>query len=85
MVCELELKYGVNYIEACTFVHHQIPNLTYATAIATAFQVALQATITHHGIMPNNPDLVLTLINFLLNNSFLLPQIFSHHQCTNFC
>ncbi len=59
MVCELKLKYGVNYTEAFTFkqlaryVHYealdvyeqhslkilgvtQIPNPTYATAIATA-------------------------------------------------
>jgi hypothetical protein len=58
MVCELELKYGVNYIEVFTFkqlacyVHYealdvyeqysprilsvtQIPNLVYATTIAT--------------------------------------------------
>jgi hypothetical protein len=42
----------------------QIPNLTYATAIAIAFQAALQAIITHHGTMPNNLDPVLTLINF---------------------
>jgi hypothetical protein len=70
MVCELEFKYGVNYIEAFAFkqmaryVHYealdvyeqhflrilgvtQIPNPTYATAIATAFQVTLQATIAH--------------------------------------
>jgi hypothetical protein len=33
-------------------------NQTYATTIATTFQVALQATITHHGIVFNNPDLV---------------------------
>jgi hypothetical protein len=59
VVCELKLKYGVNYTEAFTFkqlaryVHYealdvyeqhslkilgvtQIPNPTYATAIATA-------------------------------------------------
>ncbi len=40
-----------------------IPNLAYATTIATAFQVALQATITHHGTVPNNPNLVPTLVN----------------------
>jgi hypothetical protein len=34
----------------------QIPNLTYATAITIASQVALQATSAHHGTMPNNPD-----------------------------
>jgi hypothetical protein len=42
----------------------QIPNLAYATTIANTFQIALQAAITHHGIMPNNPDLVPTSINF---------------------
>jgi len=86
MVCELELNYGVNYIEVFAFkqlahyVHYealdvykqhsarilsvtQIPNLAYAIAIATASQASLQATITHHGIVPNNPDLVPTSIN----------------------
>jgi len=42
----------------------QIPNLTYAIAIATASQAALQATIAHHGTVPNNPDPVPTLVNF---------------------
>ncbi len=87
MICELELKYDANYIEALAFkqmahyVHYealdvykqhslmilgitQIPNLAYATAIATASQVALQTTIAHHGTMPNNPDQVPTLVNF---------------------
>jgi hypothetical protein len=32
-------------------------------AIATALQAALQVTIAHHGIMPNNPDPVPTSIN----------------------
>ncbi len=41
----------------------QIPNLTYAVAIATTSQVALQVAIAHHGTMPNNPDPVPTLIN----------------------
>jgi hypothetical protein len=41
----------------------QIPNPTYAIAIATAFQTALQAAIAHHGTVPNNPDLVPTLVN----------------------
>jgi hypothetical protein len=41
----------------------QIVNPTYATTIATSFQVALQAAIAHHGTMPNNPNLVLTSIN----------------------
>jgi hypothetical protein len=37
----------------------QIPNLAYAIAS----QIALQVTIAHHGTMPNNLDLVPTLIN----------------------
>jgi len=37
----------------------QIPNLAYATTIATASQV----TIAHHGNMLNNPNPVLILIN----------------------
>jgi hypothetical protein len=41
----------------------QIPNPTYATAIATASQAALQAIIAHHGIMFNNFDLVPISIN----------------------
>jgi hypothetical protein len=82
VVCELELKYGANYIEAFAFkqlaryVHYealdvyeqhsarilgvtQIPNLTYAIAIATTSQAA----IAHHGTLPNNPDLVPTSVN----------------------
>ncbi|CAM6062936.1 unnamed protein product [Sphagnum tenellum] len=87
VVCELELKYGVNYTEAFAFkqlaryVHYealdvyeqhsprilgvtQIPNLAYATAIAIAIasQAALQAVITHHGTVPNNPDPVPTSV-----------------------
>jgi hypothetical protein len=41
----------------------QIPDPTYATVIPTAFQVALQVAIAHHGIVPNNPDSVLTSVN----------------------
>jgi hypothetical protein len=41
----------------------QIPNLAYATTIATTFQVALQATIAHHGTVPYNPDPVHILVN----------------------
>ncbi len=86
VVCELEFKYGINYIEAFAFkqlahyVHYealdvyeqhspkilgvtQIPNLIYATSIATTFQAALQAAIAHHGTVPNNLDLVPTLVN----------------------
>ncbi len=86
MVCELELKYGVNYTKVVAFkqlthyVHYealdvyeqhfskilgviQIPYLTYAIAIATTSQVALQAAIAHHGTMFNNPNMVPTLRN----------------------
>jgi len=86
VVCELELKYGVNYTEAFAFkqlaryVHYealdvyeqhsarilgvtQAPNPAYAIAIATASQAALQATITHHGTVPNNSDPIPTSIN----------------------
>jgi len=41
----------------------QIPNPAYTIAIAIASQVALQAIITHHGTVPNNPDLIPTSIN----------------------
>ncbi len=41
----------------------QIPNPAYAIAIATTSQVALQAAIAHHGIVPNNPDPIPTLTN----------------------
>jgi hypothetical protein len=41
----------------------QIPNPTYATTIATTFQIALQAAITHHGTLPNNPNPVPISVN----------------------
>jgi hypothetical protein len=41
----------------------QIPNLAYATTIATSSQAALQVAIAHHGTVPNNPDPVPTLVN----------------------
>jgi hypothetical protein len=41
----------------------QIPNPTYATAIAITSQAALQAAIAHHGTMPNNPDPVPISVN----------------------
>jgi hypothetical protein len=44
----------------------QIPNPSYAIAITTASQVALQAAITHHGTMPNNPNPLPTSINLSL-------------------
>jgi hypothetical protein len=40
----------------------QIPNQTYAIAIVTTSQDALQTTIAHHGTVQNNPDLVPTLV-----------------------
>ncbi len=40
----------------------QIPNPAYATTIAIASQDALQAAITHHGTVPNNPDPVPTSV-----------------------
>jgi hypothetical protein len=44
----------------------QIPNPVSATTIATTSQAALQAAIAHHGIVPNNLDSILTLVNFPL-------------------
>jgi hypothetical protein len=44
----------------------QVPNPAYAIAIATASQAALQATIAHHGTVPNNPDPVPTSVNLSL-------------------
>ncbi len=41
----------------------QIPDLAYATTIATASQATLQATIAHHETVPNNRS-VPTFINF---------------------
>jgi hypothetical protein len=41
----------------------QIPNPAYDTTIAIPFQVTLQATIAHHGTVPNIPFLVPTLVN----------------------
>jgi len=41
----------------------QIPNPVYAITIATASQATLQAAIAHHGTIPNNPNLIPTLIN----------------------
>jgi hypothetical protein len=41
----------------------QIPNLVYATTIATTCQVALQAVIAHHGTVFNNLDPVPTSVN----------------------
>ncbi len=86
LVCELELKYDINYTEAFVFkqlahyVHYealdvyeqhsprilgvtQISNLVYAIAITIASQATLQVIIAYHGIMPNNPNSVPSLIN----------------------
>jgi hypothetical protein len=41
----------------------QIPNPPYATTIATTSQATLQATITHQGTVPNNPDPVPTSVD----------------------
>jgi hypothetical protein len=43
----------------------QISNPAYAIAIATATasQTTLQAAITHHGTVPNNPDPIPTSVN----------------------
>ncbi len=41
----------------------QIPNPSYATTIITASQATLQATIAHHGIVPNHPDPIPTSVN----------------------
>ncbi len=54
----------------------QIPNLAYTTTMATTSQVALQATIAHHGTMPNNLDPIPTLVNLSLQQFMLLPQTF---------
>jgi hypothetical protein len=41
----------------------QTPNLGYARAIAITSQATLQATIAHHGIVPNNPDPIPNSVN----------------------
>jgi hypothetical protein len=107
MVCELELKYGVNYTEAFAFkqlaryVHYetldayeqhsprilgvtQIANPPYATIIAIASQPTLQATITHHGTVPNNPNMVPTSINLFPQQLITATANIPPHQCTSF-
>jgi hypothetical protein len=44
----------------------QIPNPAYAIGIATASEAALQVAFAHHGIVPNNPNPILTSINISL-------------------
>jgi hypothetical protein len=63
-----QLAHYVHYEALDVYEQHSsrilgIPNPAYATAIATAFQVARQAAIAHHGTVPNNSNLVLTSIN----------------------
>jgi hypothetical protein len=61
----------------------QIPNLAYATTIATTSQAALQAAIAHHGTMPNNPNPVLISINLSPQQLIVALQTFfppSMHQ-----
>jgi hypothetical protein len=41
----------------------QIPNPAYATVIPTTSQATLQATIAHHGTMPNNPNPIPISVN----------------------
>jgi hypothetical protein len=102
MVCELELKYGVNYTEVFAFkqlmryVHYealdvyeqhslkilsvtQILNLAYATTIAIASQATLQAAITHHGTMPNNPNLVPISVNLFPQQLIIVIKHSSFH------
>jgi len=40
--------------------------------IATASQDALQVAIAHHGIMPNNLDLITTLVNLSLQQFIIV-------------
>jgi hypothetical protein len=63
----------------------QIPNQAYATAIATTSQIALQATIAHHGTVPNNLDLVYFNKPFSSTTHCYYHKHSSHHRCTNFC
>jgi hypothetical protein len=66
-----QLAHYVHYVALHVYEQHslrilgviQIPNPTYAIAITTSSQAALQVVITHHGIMPNNLDSVPTLVN----------------------
>jgi hypothetical protein len=61
----------------------QMPNLAYVTAIATTLQATLQASITHHGIVPNNPDLILISIDLSPQQLIVVMQVFlppSMHQ-----
>jgi hypothetical protein len=43
-----------------------IPNPANAIAITTTSRAALQATIAHHGTVPNNPDPLPTSVNLYL-------------------
>jgi hypothetical protein len=66
-----QLAYYVHYEALKIYEQHssrilgviQIRNPTYAIAIATTSQAALQVVVTHHGTMFNNPDPVPTSVN----------------------
>jgi len=58
----------------------EIPNPIYVTAIAIAFQAALQIAIAHHRTMPNNLNRVPISINFfpqqlIVTTTNILPTI----------
>jgi hypothetical protein len=66
-----QLGYYVHYKALDVYEQHfprilgvtQIPNPAYAITIATTSQAPLQATIAHHGTMPNNLDPVPISVN----------------------
>jgi len=66
-----QLAHYVHYVALHVYEQHsmrilgviQIPNPTYAIAITTSSQVALQVIIAHHGTMPNNPNSLPILVN----------------------
>jgi hypothetical protein len=50
-----------------------------------ASQATLQAAITHHGTMPNNPDLVPISVNLSPQQLIVATDKHSsHHRCTGF-
>ncbi len=53
--------YEQHFLKILGFTY--VPNLTYATTIAIASQVALQTAIVHHGTVPNNLDSVPISVN----------------------
>jgi hypothetical protein len=77
MVCEFELKYGANYIEASPFkqlahyVHYEALDVyeQHFPRILGVTQIPIPSyaiTRAHHVIVPNNPNLVLTSVNLPL-------------------